>query len=92
MKNRQTIMNKSITNHKTIIEKSMKNLSKISKNHQKWLRKLQMASMMHTCVGFVGLKWAHKQNIRTFPTFLKISRWPKVTKVPHFLAAWGSKK
>ena len=54
MKNRQTIMNKSITNHKTIIETSMKHLQKISKHRQKWLRKLQMAGMMHTCVGFVG--------------------------------------
>ena len=50
-----------------------------------------MASMMHTCVGFVGLKWAHKQEIHTFPTLFKISRGAKVTKVPHFLAAWGSK-
>ena len=92
MKNRETIMNKSITNHKKIIETSMKNLQKISKNRQKWLRKLQMASMMHTCVDFVGLKWAHKQNIHICPTFFSISRWPKVTKVPHVLAAWGSKK
>ena len=54
MKNRQTIMNKSITNHTNIKEQSMNNLQKISKNRQKWLRKLQMAGMMHTCVGFVG--------------------------------------
>ena len=59
---------------------------------QKSPRKPQMASMMHTCVGFVGLKWAHKQEIHKFPTFFKISKGPKVTKVPHFLAAWGSKR
>ena len=51
-----------------------------------------MASMMHTCEGFVGLKWAHKQQIHMFLTFLKFQGGPKVTKVPHFLAAWGSKK
>ena len=66
MTNRQQIPNKSIKNHEKIV---VKNLKRIIKNHQKWLRKLQMASMMHTCVGFVGLKWAHKQNIQTFPTF-----------------------
>ena len=38
---------------------------------QKSPRKPQMASMMHTRVGFVGLKWAHKQEIHTFPTFCK---------------------
>ena len=53
----------------------MKNLQNFVKNHEKWIRKLQMASMMHTCVGFVGHKWAHKQNIHTVPSFFKISKW-----------------
>ena len=47
---------------------------------------------MHTGVGFGGLKWAHQQILYIFATFFLNSRWPKVTKVPHFLAAWGSKK
>ena len=58
--------------HQTIMQNNDENHQKslnIYKNHQKWPRKPQIASMLHTCVGFGGPKWAHKQLKHIFTTF-----------------------
>ena len=68
MKNRQHILKTSIKHQEIIVEPSMKNLLKIIKNHQKWIRKLQMASMMHQLRRSFGFGWVHKQIILIFPT------------------------
>ena len=68
MKNRQHILKTSIKHQEIIVEPSMKNLLKIIKNHQKWIRKLQMASMMHQLRRSFGFGWVHKHIILIFPT------------------------
>ena len=63
MKNRQQILKQSINNQEIIVEKSMTNLQQIVKHLQKWIRKLQTASMMHQLRRSFGFGWAHQQII-----------------------------
>ena len=55
-------------------------------------RKPQMASMLHTCVGFGGPKWAHKQIILIFPTNFKIPKGPKHANRTKSPAVRGSRE